>query len=121
MRLYLYIITLLMVPIFLYAQDNNGQINGDFNLNMQFYQDDEAIEAEAPEETILNNSYLNVVYTKGNFTLGVRYESYLNALLGYSEEYQGNDIIHRYATFNKDKLEVTAGNFFWLEYSSSPA
>ncbi|MEE2931602.1 MAG: DUF6029 family protein [Bacteroidota bacterium] len=112
MRISLYIITLLTLPIFLSAQNNNGQINGDFNLNMQFYQDDESIKADAPDETILNNSYLNIVYTKGNFTLGVRYESYLNALLGYDREYQGNDIIHRYATFNKDKLEVTTGNFY---------
>lgn len=111
MRLSLFL-CLILFPTLLFAQDNSGQINGDFNLNMQFYQDDKSIEADAPDEIALNNSYLNIIYTKGNFTLGVRYESYLNALLGYSREYQGNDIIHRYATFNKDKLEVTAGNFY---------
>ena len=113
MRQYLFII-LIIFPALAWAQNNSGQIHGDFDLNMQFYQDDKNINAVAPGETILNNSYLNIIYTKGNFTLGARYESYLNALLGLGHEqgYKGNGITHRFVTFTKDNLEVTAGSFY---------
>ena len=39
------------------------QINGDFNLSLQSYQEDEKIGAPKIDEIILNNSYLNLNYT----------------------------------------------------------
>ena len=69
---------------------NNGEIHGDFNLNLQSYQEDELIGATAADEIILNNAYLNLNYTKGNFGTGLRYESYLNALADYDSEFKGN-------------------------------
>jgi hypothetical protein len=53
---------------------NNGEIHGDLNLNLQSYQEDELIGAKAADEVILNNAYLNLNYTKGNFATGLRYE-----------------------------------------------
>ena len=58
---------------------NTGEIHGDFELNLQSYQEDKKIGANAADEIILNNAYLNLNYTKGNFATGLRYESYLNA------------------------------------------
>ena len=63
-----------------YSQDNNAEVYGDFNLSLQSYQEDKLIGAETADEIILNNAYLNINYSKGNFLLGVRYESYLNML-----------------------------------------
>ena len=96
-----------------FSQENNlGEIHGDFDLNLQSYQEDELIGATAADEVILNNAYLNLNYTKGNFATGLRYESYLNALADYDPEFKGNGIPFRYATYSIDGLEVTVGNYY---------
>ena len=41
-----------------------------------------------------------------------RYESYLNALADFDQEFKGNGIIYRYATYSIDNLEITAGNYY---------
>ena len=100
------------LTIICFAQDNSGEFHGDFDLNMQSYQEDELIGAKAADEIILNNAYLNINYTKGDFSAGLRYESYLNALLDFDDEYKGNGIMFRYATYTIDGLEVTGGNYY---------
>ena len=95
-----------------FSQNNSGEIHGDFDLNMQSYQEDELIGAEAADEIILNNAYLNINYTKGDFVAGLRYESYLNALLDFDDNYKGNGIPFRYISYTIDGLEVTAGNYY---------
>ena len=37
-----------------------GQINGDFNLSLQSYQEDILIDAQAADEIVLSNAYLNL-------------------------------------------------------------
>ena len=91
---------------------SKGQIRGNFQFDMQYYQEDSAIGAQQPSEEVLSNGFLNLVYTNGNFSTGFRYESYQNALLGFPVGYQGNGLTYRFATFSKDKLTVTAGNFY---------
>ena len=100
------------LTIICFAQDNIGEFHGDFDLNMQSYQEDELIGAKAADEIILNNAYLNINYTKGNFATGLRYESYLNALADYDPEFKGNGIPYRYATYSTDGLEITVGNYY---------
>ena len=68
----------------LFSQESEPfYINGDFQLNLQTYNDDESIGAVAPDETLLLNSFSNLFFQKGNFKLGVRYEAYLNSLLDF--------------------------------------
>ncbi|MBT4881886.1 MAG: hypothetical protein HON40_04985, partial [Flavobacteriales bacterium] len=96
-----------------FSQENSaGEIHGDFDLNLQSYQEDLQIGAEAVDEVILNNAYLNLTYTKGDFATGLRYESYLNSLADYDPEFKGNGIPYRYATYSIDGLEVTVGNYY---------
>ena len=95
-----------------FAQNNSSEIHGDFDLNMQSYQEDELIGAKAADEIILNNAYLNINYTKGDFTAGLRYESYLNALMDFDDNYKGNGIPFRYAAYSIDGLDVTVGNYY---------
>ncbi len=98
---------------FSFSQESNiGVITGDFNLNLQSYQEDSKIGAEAQDEIILNNAYLNLNYTRSNFASGIRYESYLNALADFDPEFKGNGIMYRYATYSIDNLEITAGNYY---------
>ena len=49
--------------------------------------------------------------TKGNFTSGLRYESYLNALKDYDSQYKGNGIPFK-CNFASDGLEITVGNYY---------
>ena len=106
-------ITTISMSFLGFSQENNlGEIHGDFNLNLQSYQEDLQIGAKAADEIILNNAYLNLNYTKGNFATGLRYESYLNALADYDPEFKGNGIAYRYATYTIDGLEITAGNYY---------
>jgi len=107
---YTFILSFLTLNSF--AQNNSGEIHGDFDLNMQSYQEDEIIGAKAADEIILNNAYLNINYTKGDFTAGLRYESYLNALMDFDDSYKGNGIPFRYASYTIDGLEVTVGNYY---------
>ena len=95
-----------------FAQNNSGEIHGDFDLNMQSYQEDELIGAKEADEIILNNAYLNINYTKGDFAAGLRYESYLNALMDFDDNYKGNGIPFRYAAYSIDGLDVTVGNYY---------
>ena len=103
---------LFVLPFFGLAQNNSGEIHGDFDLSLQTYNEDESIGALAADEVILNNAYFNLLYTKGKFTVGVRYESYLNALKDFDPRYNGNGIPYRFAQYNNDGLEITAGSFY---------
>ena len=95
-----------------FSFSQEGQINGDFNLSLQSYQEDILIDAQAADEIVLSNAYLNLNYTKGNFRTGIRYESYLNALADFDPEFKGNGIPFKYATYKLYGLEITAGNFY---------
>ena len=99
-------------PLMLLSQNNLGEIHGNFESNLQSYNNDPTIGAEAADEIILHNAFLNILYTKGDFTGGLRYESYLNALMDYDPKYKGNGIPYRFATYTSDGLEVTVGNYY---------
>ena len=103
---------LFVLPFFGLAQNSSGEIHGDFNLNLQTYNEDKSIGALAADEVLLNNAYFNLLYTKDRFTVGVRYESYLNALKDFDPRYNGNGIPYRFAQYNNDGLEITAGSFY---------
>ncbi|MBL6663066.1 MAG: hypothetical protein ISP71_03080 [Flavobacteriales bacterium] len=107
------IITCSFFSFITWAQDNsNGTIQGDFNLSTQSYYEDPAINAEKVDEFILMNAYSNIRYNKGNFTAGVRFESYLNVLQGFESNFNGNGIPYRFAQYNVNGLDITVGNFY---------
>ena len=105
----------LSVTFFLFLFTSNlfsQNFSGEFNSNLQSYQEDTKIEAPSVDEIIRNNAYLNLNYSKDNFTAGIRYESYLNALLDYNQNFRGNGIAYRFATYYNQGLEITAGNYY---------
>lgn len=89
-----------------------GEIHGNFEATTQYYIDDTIIGAPPVPEKVLMNGFLNLIYTKDKFEAGVRYESYQNALLGFSPDYKGNGIPFRYAKYSGDDLEITVGSFY---------
>ncbi len=91
---------------------NAGSVSGNFKLDAQTYRPDSLIGADTVDEKMLSNSYMNVIYTNGKFTAGVRFEGYFNTMLGHDKPYDGFGIGNRFATYNGDLLEVTAGNYY---------
>lgn len=107
------VIALSFIPFTIWAQDNSsGTIQGDFNLSAQSYYEDPAINASRVDEFMLMNAYSNIRYNKGNFTAGVRFESYLNVLQGFESGFNGNGIPYRFAQYNVNGLDITVGNFY---------
>lgn len=103
----------ILISIYSQAQTNNeGQLHGNFQVDMQTYKEDSLISAPKIPEKMLLNAYANLTYSKGNFTAGIRYEAYMNTLSGYDSRYNGNGIPYRFLTYKADELEVTAGSFY---------
>jgi hypothetical protein len=105
---------LLLIPFWSDAQEllPGGQVHGNFQLDAQYYKADASIGAEAVPEKVLSNAFANLIYTNGDFTAGLRYESYLNPMLGYDARYRGTGIPYWFATYKAEIFEVTVGNFY---------
>jgi len=91
---------------------DQGELHGNFQLDAQYYNQDSLIGAPNVPEKILSNGFMNLRYTKGNFTGGLRYENYLNVMQGFDSRYKGSGIPFKFASYKNDKLEATAGNFY---------
>lgn len=105
---------LLLFPTLTKAQTNTdlGEIHGNFQADVQYYRIDTLIGAPIVPEKVLSNGFMNLIYTRGAFNAGVRYESYLNVMQGFDPRFRGTGIQFRYATYNIEGLEVTAGNYY---------
>jgi len=107
---------IISIPAFSQEDEKDyGQIHGNFETVIQTYQTDTIIgihDDEVPKEKVLSNSYLNLKYTGGKFSAGIRYEAYLNTLTGYDPRYNGHGIANRYASYVSDQFEITVGNFY---------
>ncbi len=97
------------------AQNNDqdyGQIHGNVSVTMQQYNEDTLINAAVPDPGTAMNAFTNLLYTRGNFRAGIRYESYLNRLEGYPQEFSGTGLGYRFASFTNEELDITVGNFY---------
>lgn len=113
-RSYLFVLLLLgIIPATVRSQGLAGTpIHGNFQFDGQFYHPDSAIGTPDVPEKFLNNGYANFNYEGANFYAGLRYESYLNPLLGYDKQYQGSGLPYRYIGYKNDNLDITVGNFY---------
>lgn len=109
---YILFLFLSFFSVQLLKAQNFGQIHGNIQTDVQYYNPDSLIGAPIVPEKMLMNGYANLIYTNDNFEAGMRYESYLNALQGFPTEYRGTGIPYRYARYKKDNLDVTAGNYY---------
>ncbi len=91
---------------------DQGQIHGNVQVLFQTYSEDSLIGAIVPPEKSGFNAFANLIYTKGNFSAGLRYESYLNAVLGFPGRFKGTGIGYRFAQYQHQKFDVTIGNFY---------
>lgn len=104
---------ILLHSVIVSAQINlPGEIHGNFQVEAQYYQKDSSIGAPLVKEKILSNGFMNLWYTKGDFTAGIRYENYLNVMQGFDSRYKGSGIPFKFASYKNDRLEATVGNFY---------
>ena len=89
-----------------------ARVWGNFQMDAQYYQEDSIIGAEDVPEKILMNAFLNLNLEYQGLTIGMRYESYQNPLLGFDQRYRGSGIPYRFASYRREGLEVTVGNFY---------
>ncbi len=81
-------------------------------MDAQYYMEDSLIGAPEVPEQVLMNAFANILYTNGDFSAGLRYESYQNVMQGFDSRYKGNGIPYRFASYKSDELKVTIGNFY---------
>jgi hypothetical protein len=110
----LFLVLFCVFPFITEAQNfmDGGQVHGNFQIDAQYYEPDDKIGADTVPEKFLMNAFGNIIYTNGGFTAGFRYELYLNPLEGFDKRLEGNGIPYRFATYKKDKFEITVGNFY---------
>jgi hypothetical protein len=103
-----------MIPFLSRSQSilGSGQVHGSFQLDAQYYIADSLIGAPDVPEKVLENAFANILYTNGDFSAGLRYESYENVMQGYDPRNKGNGLPYRFASYKSDELQVTIGNFY---------
>ena len=90
----------------------SGKVTGNFQLDAQVYQADSAIGADEVAEKMLMNAFANLLYSNGNFNAGLRFESYLNPVLGYDQRYKGSGVPYWFGAWKNEQFEITVGNFY---------
>jgi len=92
-----------------------GKVNGNIQMDAQYYSTDDKL---GITDTTLNfrkfgmNAFGNVNYTNGDFSAGMRFESYLNPMLGFDDRFEGTGIPYWFAKYKVGTLEMTAGHFY---------
>jgi hypothetical protein len=90
-----------------------GTFSGGIESTSQWYQDDEDIGFEQPQDPFRSNNYIRLDYNHGKFSAGLQYEAYLpSALLGYSDKFNDNKIATYYVNYKDEQFDITAGNFY---------
>ncbi len=111
-----YTLTLLSIfSLTALAQENNiplGTVSGNFQIDAANYQKDTAINADPGTEVFRYNAFGNINYTNGNFSAGVRYESYNPPLIGFLPGNKGSGIPYRFARYKHKDIDITVGNFY---------
>lgn len=106
------IFALIIVQIAAAQNDAPIEIHGDFQTDFQTYKADSLIGANEVPEKSGSNSYLNLTVSKGDFTSGIRMESYMPALQGFDPRYKGTSIPYKFLSYKNDMVFVTVGNFY---------
>lgn len=94
-------------------QLGNSRISGDFGFNGMYYIPDTLIGAAKVDSKVRANAFLNVLYSNGGFSAGVRYEYYQFPLIDFEKiNYKGQGLTYFFADYKNDFIQVTAGNFY---------
>ena len=78
--------------MFSQLKDIVESIHGNFQVDAQYYNKDTSIGAPIVPQKVLSNGFGNINYIRGNFSAGIRYESYNPVMQGFDPRYQGSGI-----------------------------
>lgn len=109
--------TICLWPLGGFAQEllQGGTVSGNFQLDGQYYLEDKPLGVFADSmggKRFGFNGFGNITYTNGNFTAGLRFESYLPPMTGFRTELEGSNIANWYADYKTDMIQITVGNFY---------
>ncbi len=102
---------LIILAIHTYSQ-TQGRLSGNFQMDVQSYQADSLIGADAIPEKMALNTYANIRYEMGDFSAGLRFEGYLNALQGFDPGNDGAGVPYFFVRYRFDDLDFTVGDFY---------
>ncbi|MFA7615629.1 MAG: DUF6029 family protein [Moheibacter sp.] len=106
-------VLLISTTAFGQVEVGGGTFSGGIESTSQWYQPDEDLGFERPDDPFRSNNYVRLDYTYGKFSAGLQYEAYLpTALLGYSERFNDNKIATYYVNYKGEQIDVTAGYFY---------
>jgi hypothetical protein len=111
------LLLLAFLPVVSFAQDilSGGKVTGNMQVDAQVYSEDSKL---GITDSTLNykkfgmNGFANILYTNGDFKAGIRFEGYLNPMMGFDARYEGVGIPYWFAGYKLGKLEMTAGHFY---------
>jgi len=92
-----------------------AKVTGNIQIDGQYYTENETL---GITDSSLNyrktgmNGFANLLYTNGNFSAGMRMESYLNPMLGFDSRYEGVGVPYWFARYKTGSFEMTAGHFY---------
>ncbi len=117
MKRFLLSLALVLCATGLFAQIENAQVNGSFQIDGQYYMVDENI--GITEESIKNGvgefgvaGFGKINYSLGNFSAGLRYEAYMPPLSGFDKRLQGVGLANYYASYDNGTISVTLGDIY---------
>jgi len=88
------------------------QINGDVQIDAQYYLEDSLIGTQKVNEKILSNNYFNLYLSRGSLSMGIRYENFSNPMLGYDPRLKGAGFPFKFIEYKFPYIKITAGNFY---------
>ena len=88
------------------------QVNGDVQMDAQYYLEDSLIGAKKVNEKILSNNYFNLYLSRGSLNMGIRYENFSNPMLGFDPRLKGSGFPYKFIEYKFPTLTITAGNFY---------
>ncbi len=115
MKRFLLSLALVFCATSLFAQLDNSQVNGSFQVDGQYYQVDEGIgitEESIGGNKIGINGFGKINYSLGNFTAGIRYEAFLPPMSGFKPELQGVGIANYYTSYDNGTIGITIGDIY---------
>lgn len=106
-------VCLFSLPLFAQHQLGSSRISGDFGFNGMYYIPDSLIGTKEVDSKVRANAFINLLYSNGGFSAGVRYEYYQFPLIDFEKiQYQGQGVRYFFADYKNSFIQVTAGNFY---------
>lgn len=89
-----------------------GHVTGNIQLDGQISRRDTIIGSSDVPEKLLTNARADILYTNGDFSAGLRYEAYLNPMLGFNNQYKGQGIANYFVSYKTQDFAITAGHYY---------